>query len=126
VTGVARVVKALIGLAVLVVLVVTVNGWYGDYKQAARTKSMASLATSSSIESTRLVPVAGGKKVSILIDGLVLRTTPATGAASVRTLKKGEQLILVGTVGSWLQLRDSGNGKIGYVASNSASVKVQK
>jgi len=63
----------------------------------------------------------------VLVDGVVLHTTPAANGAAVRTLKKGEQLILMGTtVSGWLQLRDSKNGKMGYVANNTANIQVQK
>lgn len=125
-TGLGKVVRALVGLAVLIVLLVTVNGWYGAYKQAARRQKIASVAASSTVESSQVVPVTGGKKVAILVDGVVLRSTPASAGVPVRTLKKGEQLILVGTVGSWLQLRDATNGKLGYVVSSPASLQVQK
>jgi hypothetical protein len=126
VTGLGKIVRALVGVVVLVVLVVTVNGWYSDYKRAAQSKSRASTETSSSVDSTLVVAVAGGKKVVVLVSGVVLRTTPTASGAPVRTLKKGEQLILVGTVGPWLQLRDAANGKMGYVANNAASLRVQK
>jgi uncharacterized protein YgiM (DUF1202 family) len=127
VTGLGKIIRALIGVVVLVVLIVTVNGWYGDYKLAARVKNGASTEASASADSTRVVPVVGGKKVAVLVDGVVLRTTPATAAVAMRTLKKGEQLVLVGTTASgWLQLRDSGTGKLGYVANNLANLQVQK
>jgi len=127
VTGLGKIVKALVGIAVIVVLLVTVNGMYGDYKNAARAKKTASTETSASVDSTQVVAVVGGKSVAVLVDGVVLRATPATSGATVRALKKGEQLILVGTTMSgWLQLRDAKNGKLGYVANNTANVQVQK
>lgn len=125
-TGLGKVVRALIGVAVLVILVVTVNGWYSDYKKASHSKKVVAVVATSSVDATQVVPVVGGKKVAILVDGVVLRATPANAGAPVRTLKKGEQLILVGTVGPWLQLRDSSNGKMGFVANNNTTLKVQK
>jgi hypothetical protein len=127
VTGLGKIVRALVGIVVIVVLLITVNGMYGDYKNASRAKKTASTETSASADSTQVVAVVGGKSVAVLVDGVVLRATPATNGATVRALKKGEQLILVGTTMSgWLQLRDAKNGKLGYVANNTANVQVQK
>jgi len=127
VTGLGKIVRALVGVVVIVVLLITVNGYYGEYKSAAKAKKTASTEASSSVDSTQVVAVVGGKTVAVLVDGVVLHTTPATNGAAVRTLKKGEQLILMGTtVSGWLQLRDSKNGKMGYVANNTANIQVQK
>ncbi|MDR3687544.1 MAG: SH3 domain-containing protein [Coriobacteriia bacterium] len=126
-SGLGKIVRALIGIAVIAVLLVTVNGWYGEYKNASRVKKTASTEASGSVNSTQVVAVVGGKTVAVLTDGVVLHTTPAASAAAVRTLKKGEQLILMGTtVSGWLQLRDSKDGKMGYVVNNTANVQVQK
>lgn len=125
-TGLGRVIRAVIGVIVLVTLLFVVNGWYGQYKAASRRKPAVTVESSATAESTQVVPVAGGKKVIVLLDGVVLRQTPATSGVSVRALKKGESLILVGTAGSWLQLRDAANGKLGYVANNPGNVQVQK
>jgi hypothetical protein len=126
VTSPGKIAKAAAGVVVLVVLVIVVNGWYGDYQKASHSKRLASSENSSSVEATLVVPVAGGKKVLILTDGVVLRATPAKGGSPVRTLKKGDQLILVGTVGPWLQLREARNGKMGYVENSTKTLKVQK
>jgi hypothetical protein len=127
VTGLGKIVRALVGIAVIVVLLITVNGWYGDYKNASRAKKTASTEASASVDSTQVVAVVGGKSVAVLVDGVVLHATPATNGVAVRSLKKGEQLILVGTTMSgWMQLRDAKNGKLGYVVNNTANVQVQK
>jgi hypothetical protein len=127
VTGLGKIVRALAGVAVIVVLLTTVNGWYGEYRRANQASRSSSTVSTGTVESTQVVPVAGSKKVVILVDGVVLRVIPSKGGASVRTLKKNEQLILVGTtVAGWLQLRDSSNGKMGYVANDTASIQVQK
>ena len=126
-TGLGKIVRALVGVAVIAVLLITVNGYLGEYKNAAKAKRTASTDASSSVDSTQVVAVVGGKTVAVLVDGVVLHTTPAANGAAVRTLKKGEQLILMGTtVSGWLQLRDSKNGKMGYVANNTANIQVQK
>jgi hypothetical protein len=127
VTGLGKIVRALVGVAVIVVLLITVNGYYGEYKNAAKATKTASTEASGSVDSTQVVAVVGGKTVAVLVDGVVLHTTPAANGPAVRSLKKGEQLILMGTtVSGWLQLRDSKNGKMGYVANNTANIQVQK
>ena len=126
-TGLGRIVRALIGVAVIAVLLVTVNSWYVEYRSASKAKRTAGSEASASVDSTRVVAVVGGKSVAILADSVVFRVTPNASGAVVRMLKKGEQLILVGTtVTGWLQLRDSKNGKMGYVVNNTANIQVQK
>lgn len=124
-SGLGKVVKALVGLVVLVVLVVLVNGWYQQYQQESlRQAASQSAETSATAESTQVVSVTGGQRVNILTDDAVLRVTPSASASKIRSLKKGEQLLLVGTSGTWLQVRDGKNGRIGYVANVSPDVQV--
>lgn len=126
-TGLGKIVRALVGVLVIVVLLVTVNGWYREYKAAEKVAQLKSAEASGSVDSTLVVPVAGGKKVKVLVDGLVLRSVATTSGKTVRKLKKSEQLILVGTTDTgWLQLRDAANGQIGYVANDTAKLQVQK
>ena len=127
-SGLGKIARAGAGVVVVVVLIATINMWYGQYKIAdKRIQKGGSTNTSASIEPTAVTPVqAAGSRVAILVDGLSLSSQAATGTKAVRSLKKGEQLVLVGvTANRWLQLRDS-NGKFGYVANNTAQVKVQK
>ena len=125
-SGLGKVVRALIGLAVVLVLLFTVRAWYGDYQAAARKASkVSSSSTSRTVDATAVVPVQG-QRVAILVDGLSLRSTPETSTKVIRPLKKGEQLLLVGvTQSNWLQLRDA-TGKLGFVINNVSAVKVQK
>jgi hypothetical protein len=125
-TGLSKVIRAVVGVVVLFTLLVLVNGWYGEYKKASHVSQAPSRETSASPNSTQVVAVAGGTKVIVLTEGVVLRATPASDGVTVRALKKGENLILVGTAGSWLQLREPANGKLGFVANDAQSVKVQR
>jgi uncharacterized protein YgiM (DUF1202 family) len=127
VSGLGKVVRALIGLVVVVVLLLTVRAWYGDYRTAARKAALASRTSSRSVAATGSVVPVQGQKVAILVDGLSLRSAPDTATKSVRPLKKGEQLLLVGvnTQTNWLQLRD-GTGKLGYLLNSASAVRVQK
>jgi len=126
VSGLGKVIRALIGLAVVLVLLFTVRAWYDDYKVAARkAATAASSSASRTVDATAVVPVQG-QRVAILVDGLSLRSAPETSTKAVRSLKKGEQLLLVGvTQSNWLQLRDT-SGKLGFVLNNVSAVKVQK
>jgi uncharacterized protein YgiM (DUF1202 family) len=127
VSGLNKVIRGLIGLAVVLVLLFTVRAWYDDYKVAARkTATLASSSNASrTVDATAVVPVQG-QRVAILVDGLSLRSAPETSTKAVRPLKKGEQLLLVGvTQSNWLQLRDT-SGKLGFVLNNVSAVKVQK
>jgi len=127
VSTVGKVVRALVGLAVIVVLVLLVNGWYQQYKSASlANRSGQTSETTTTAETTQVVAVSGGQRVVILVDGLALRATPTSTAAPIRSLKKGEQLLLVGTSGAWLQVRDSKNGRIGYVGNVPTDVQVVK
>ena len=125
-SGLGKVIRALIGMAVVIVLLFTVRAWYDDYKVAARkATALASSSPSRTVDATAVVPVQG-QRVAILVDGLSLRSTPETSTKVVRPLKKGEQLLLVGvTQSNWLQLRDAA-GKLGFVLNNVSAVKVQK
>lgn len=125
-SGLGKVIRALVGLAIVLVLLFTVRAWYDDYRVAARRVSkLSSSSTSRTIDATAVVPVQG-QRVAILVDGLLLRSTPETSTKVLRPLKKGEQLLLVGvTQSNWLQLRDT-SGKLGFVLNNTSAVKVQK
>ena len=125
-SGLGKVIRALVGLAIVLVLLFTVRAWYDDYRVAARKASkLSSTSTSRTIDATAVVPVQG-QRVAILVDGLSLRSTPETSTKALRQLKKGEQLLLVGvTQSNWLQLRDT-SGKLGFVLNNASAVKVQK
>ena len=127
-SGLGKVIRGLIGLLVVVALLVTVNAWYGEYKAAARKAAkLASSTARRSVETTKTLTPVQGQKVAILVDGLSLRSAPDTSTKTVRSLKKGEQLLLVGinTQTNWLQLRDT-TGKLGYVLNQASAVKVQK
>ena len=125
-SGLGKVGRGLVGLVVVVALLLTVRAWYRDYTVAARKVAAASSkSTTRTVDATAVVPVQG-QRVAILVDGLSLRSTPETSTKAVRSLKKGEQLLLVGvTQSNWLQLRDSA-GKLGFVLNSTSAVKIQK
>ncbi len=112
------------GLLVLLILFVTINGWWSDYKKA--TPKRSSSETSSTVDaSATAAPDDAGQTVLILTDGLNFRQNPDATGVSIRGLKKGEQFILVSQNGSWLQIQDAG-GTTGWVNNNPQYVKVSK
>jgi SH3-like domain-containing protein len=119
-----KVVRALAGLIVLLFLVVTVNGWWTEYKKA--TPPRASIETSATADATATAaPADTGKTVVVLTDGLNFRENPDATGASIRGLKKGETFILVAQNATWLQVKDPA-GKVGWVNNNPQYIKISK
>jgi uncharacterized protein YgiM (DUF1202 family) len=118
-----KVVRGLAGLLVLVALLVTVNGWWADYKKASPKRQSADATATA--EATSTAPAATGQTVLILTDGLNFRENPDATGATIRGLKKGEQFVLVSANGSWLEIKDA-SGKNGWVNNNPQYVRVSK
>lgn len=116
-----KVVRALAGLVVLLILVLTVNGWWSEYKKATP-KRGESTAT---VNATPTPAPAPAQQISVLVDGLNFREKPDATGKSLRGLKKGEKLRLVSQAGSWLQLKDAA-GQIGWVTNNPQYLRVDK
>ena len=124
-SSLSKVIRGVVGIAVVVALIVVINSWYGQYKSANARSQKASKVSSQSSESTGVIPVQG-QKVVVIAATVPLNSQAATGTKTVRVMKKGEELILVGvTANNWFQIRDS-TGKFGYVANDPTNVKVQK
>jgi uncharacterized protein YgiM (DUF1202 family) len=119
-----KVMRALAGLVVLLILVVTVNGWWSEYKRATpKASSSESTATVGATETA--APPDTGQTVIVLTDGLNFREQPDATGASIRGLKKGERFILISVNGSWLGIKDE-SGKTGWVNNNPQYVRIEK
>jgi SH3-like domain-containing protein len=116
-----KVIRAIAGLIVLVTILVTVNGWWADYKKAA--PSRLSAETTATAEATATAGT--GQTVVILTDGLNFRENPDATGVTIRGLKKGEQFVLVSQNGSWLEIKDA-SGKNGWVNNNPQYVRISK
>jgi uncharacterized protein YgiM (DUF1202 family) len=116
--GVSKLLRGVAGVIVVIVLIFVVKGWYDQYSQAQVRSARAARASQVSQDATAaLVPVSGPPQTaSVLADGIPLSSQAATGSKTIRMLKKGETLLVVGVAGSWYQLRDS-SGHFGYVNS---------
>lgn len=129
-----KVLRGVVGLVVLVALIVTVSGWWGEYQKASpsRLTSEAS-ATASATETVNGKPsepspadvMASSPHVLILIDGLNFREKPDATGSNIRGLKKGDSFILVGESGTWLKVQDTA-GKVGWINNNPQYVKIEK
>jgi len=120
---IGKVVRAVAGLIVLLLLVLTVRNWWTEYRAAAPKKGETTATAPAT--ATPPPPATPGPTVSVLVDGLNYREKPDATGKSLRGLKKGEKLTLVNQAGSWLQLRDAG-GAVGWVTNNPQYLRIEK
>jgi uncharacterized protein YgiM (DUF1202 family) len=117
----SKLVRALIGVAVIGLILVMLNSWWGEYRAASQASARSTSPTSSPNPATTITPA----KALVLTDGLNLRAKPDVTSNSIRGLKRGETLVVVGQSGTWAQVRDSG-GTMGWVTNNPQYLKIQK
>jgi hypothetical protein len=125
VTGLSKALRAVAGVVVLVVLVVTVNSWLGQYNVASKKRAIAeaSATATATVESTATTAVRGATLA--VVSDVVMRATPDAAGKPVRTAKKGEPLIVVGvTATNWLQVKDP-KGKVGYIIKDEHVTKAK-
>ena len=125
-TGLGKVLRAVVGIVVVVVLFMTVNSWYGQYKLASkRAQVLASKPATNTVRGHRhdsRKRVEAGDSRRRCSDAFAA----ATSTKTVRALKKGELLVVIGVApANWLQVRDA-RGKVGFVLHNPALTRVQK
>lgn len=118
----AKIIRGVIGVVVVGSLLIVVNNWWHDYKRAK--PANASVATST-VTATSTAPPAAVQSVLVLIDGLNFRSKPDATGTSLRGLRKGEKLIVVGKTGTWLHLQDT-NGAVGWVVYNPQYLRLSK
>ena len=116
----AKIVRGVLGLIVVVALLIVVHNWYRQYKTAPRA---VAVVTTSTVAATATASPASTQVVLVLIDGLNFRSKPDATGTSLRGLKKGEKLVVVGKAGTWLHLQDS-SGALGWVAYNPQYLRV--
>jgi len=125
-TGTNRFIKGTLGVVVVLVLLVMVSNWWGDYKrEAARQPEKTATSTVESTKTSGASKATTASVVVVLIDGLNFRKKPAADAATIRGLKKGEKLALVSKAADWYQVKDS-KGTVGYVAAKPQYVRVEQ
>jgi uncharacterized protein YgiM (DUF1202 family) len=120
-----KVVRAIIGIVIVIALGVVVKNWYDDFKSASSIAAYSQSKTDSSTASaTATATVTLGVGVA-KIEGVNFRVKPATSAKLIRGLKKGEQVTVILKDGQWYQVKDS-KGKIGWVTASSDYVSLKK
>ncbi|MDZ4169434.1 MAG: SH3 domain-containing protein [Coriobacteriia bacterium] len=128
--------KGIAAAVVLLVLVLTVRGWWSEYRDASSQAAQAG-SGAASVDTTAPPPAQEGEDeagdeakpkpttkpeaaagtVVVLIDGLNFRTKPEADATPIRGLRKGEKLTLLSKRSGWYEVRSS-DGSKGWVSSN--------
>ncbi len=118
--------RAVLGVAVVLVLFFTVRGWWTEYKSAPPTKASATSTVPAKETSSSDLPVedASGTLV-VLTDGLNLRAKPAIDGDQIRALEKKEKLKLLKRQGDWYFVSTSKNEE-GWISANKSYTKLQK
>lgn len=125
-------VKAIIGLAIIALLVFLVSRWVADYRgtppgksgaEATSTSGPAGSQATTGQASTASYNKTGAQRVEILMDGVNFRTEPNSDADVVRGLNKGEILTLLKNQDNWYKCRDR-DGVDGWMSSNPSYSKI--
>jgi cytoskeletal protein RodZ len=125
VTGLSKALRAVAGIVVLVVLVVTVNSWLGQYKVDSKKQASAeaSATATATVESTATTAVRGA--TLLVVSPVVMRAVPDAAGKAVKTAKKGERLFVIGVTGTnWLQVKDAKN-KVGFIIKDEHVTKAK-
>ena len=121
-----KLVKAGIGVIVVLVLALVVFNWYGDFKTASLTAA-ASKPTTQTVDANAsgiTTGSAGTTYAVARIDGVNFRVKPTSSAKLIRGLKKGETVTVLAKEGQWYQVKDK-KGKTGWVTSSSDYVQLK-
>lgn len=126
-------VRGIAALVVLLIVVITVFSWWGDFRAATRAEEVQTRTQQDSSEDTgtpsgdgdATEPTSTGdapapatpKTITVLVDGLNLRVQPSDDSDRIRSLDAGTKLTYVATEGSWYKVKDP-DGKVGYISSN--------
>jgi len=111
----SKIIRAAVGVVVIMVLGFVVMNWWNDYKSAAATKNVAAVVAATTATPAPAAAVTGVGVAQI--DGVNFRTKPSSSAKLIRGLKKGEKVTVLLKEGSWYKVKDS-KGKTGWVTAN--------
>ena len=125
------------GLALLVILLAVVSGWWKDYREAPSGTQKPSTSSESSPSgsgqgSDKPAETSPADKATaqadtlvVLLDGLDLRVAPQADAKNVRGLNEGEKLVLLKKDGKWYEVKTA-EGDTGWISSDSRYTRVEK
>lgn len=136
----AKVIKAIVGLAVLLILAFVVSGYFRDYREAngggdATSRSGTTPTTlpaeqggelPEGVQTPSAAPASGNKgMVVVLIDGLNLRKEARTDSPALGGLGEGDKLTLIGQTEGWYEVQTA-EGSRGWVSANPAYVRIEE
>lgn len=113
--SVAKIVRAVVGIVVLVALGIVVMNQWSDYKSAKATMPAAPVTAPGETSTTATSTVLGIGVAKI--DGVNFRTKPSSSATLIRGLKKGEKVTVLLKDGQWYRVKDS-KGKTGWASAD--------
>lgn len=135
-----KIIRASVGIVVLLALGMLVRNWWTDYRVAAERRGVTPRETTATPDATatpgarkgedskaqpKTPAKSGDATVLVLIDGLNFRSAPKDDAEPIRGLDKGERLDLLGAREGWYQVRDS-DGQSGWVSNNPSYTKTER
>ncbi len=143
-TGVPRLVRAVVGLIALAVIASLVWGWFGEYRAervpeheraAEVTPTPEPVENGDAEEVTAEEPgepadetpeptAETGRTVVVTIEGLSFRRGPSREAERISTLTRGTRLEYLGTENGWYRVRHS-DGTEGYVSASEQYTELQ-
>lgn len=107
-----KIVRAIVGIGVIVGLLMVVYNWWGEYKVAQSiprpTTTAAAVVTTSTVIGTAIVKTAN----------VNFRTKPDSASKLIRVFKKGEKLIVLSKEAGWYHVKDA-KAVIGWATANS-------
>jgi uncharacterized protein YgiM (DUF1202 family) len=140
--GGLKAIKAIVGGVVLLLVLITVARWYGDYRISSTDNVLEEAAGSAQGEGSAETEPTGEtaadagstdsgtaaadnqKTVVILIDGLNFREAPKKDGKVIRGLDKGEKLILIEEKAGWYHVKTS-KGTEGWITASPSYSEVQ-
>lgn len=133
-----KIIRAIAGTALLVVVFFVVLTWVLDYRggndsapQGESTQTVEPTATvDPEGEGAQEEPAESGDgtasgTITVLVNGLNFRTEPSGDAELIRGLTQGATLEYLGTEGGWHKVRDA-EGTVGYVSASSQYTSLQQ
>lgn len=136
----ARAARVVVPWVALVVIAVVVWSWLGDYRDARTGANDGGEATGTvtptgtpagdDTEQTPSAPPTGDDQaasgyVTVLAEGLNLRTEPMTSSTVIKKLGAGERLTLIEEGAGWYRVRDA-TGAEGWVAAGPSYTELVK
>lgn len=107
-----RIVRAVVPWIGLVLVIVAIWGFLGDYREASNTD-----VATSTVEATSTGSAEGGPYVRVISEGLNLRTEPSTTATVVMQLAAEQHLQFIEEKTGWYHVRTADGAAEGWIAA---------